>query len=88
MKKRTKRAKRTVKLNFERATERYNDLMELVGHEHMMVNSYYSELKDSQTTEWRLSDMVQEVEYVLSCYYEDGHCFCDMQYEDEEGLEK
>lgn len=86
MKKRTKKAKRTTKLNFERATKRYNDLMWMVGHEHMAVNEPLSELKDQWTTEWSLVNMVEEVEYVLSCYYEEGHMFCDQQYEDEDGL--
>ena len=53
-----------------KALNKYNDIMELVGYEHSTIGTRYSE----STEYWNLRDMVAEVDYVLSTYYEAGHC--------------
>lgn len=59
--------------------ERYNDLMEMVGHEFSTIGTKWSE----STEEFNLRDMVAECDYVLSCYYEVGHIFEEMRHGDE-----
>lgn len=61
-------------LNMAKAVERYNLIMECCGYEHHTIGTRYSE----GTENWGLADMVEEAEYLLSCYYEPGHC----RYED------
>ena len=63
-------------LNMKSATKRYNDIMERIGYEHNTINTHFSENTDG----WNLRDMVAECDYVLSCYYEDGHCNEEMRY--------
>ena len=63
-------------LNMKSATKRYNDIMERIGYEHNTINTHFSENTDG----WNLRDMVAECDYVLSCYYEDGHCNAEMKY--------
>ena len=67
------------KVNLKSATKRYNKIMETVGYEHNTIGTWLSERTDG----WNLRDMVAECDYVLSTYYEDGHCNCDMKYSDE-----
>ena len=61
------------KLNMESALKRYNDIMETCCYEHSTIGTIYSE----NTENWNLRDMVAEADYLLSCYYEEGHCRCD-----------
>lgn len=63
-------------LNMKSATKRYNDIMNGMGYEHNTINTRFSENTDG----WNLRDMVAECDYVLSCYYEDGHCNSEMRY--------
>lgn len=56
-------------LNIEVATTRYNGLMIDNGYEHNTIGTRLSE----NTESWNLRDMVAEVDYLLSTYYEDGH---------------
>lgn len=67
------------KLNMVTAINRYNDIMECIGYEHNTINTPLSEGTDT----WSLRDMVAECSYVLSTYFEDGHCNCDMRYSDD-----
>ena len=55
---------------FKNAIKSYNDLMYKLGCEHNTIGTHDSE----ETEKWNLADMVQEAEYILSCYYEEGHC--------------
>lgn len=61
------------------AVKKYNDIMEILGYEHNTIGTSLSE----DTEEWNLRDMVAECDYVLSTYYEDGHCNCSMRYGNE-----
>lgn len=60
-------------LNIKSATKRYNDIMYSCGYEHSTIGTKFSE----NTENWNLRDMVAEADYLLSCYYEPGHCRCD-----------
>ena len=71
-------------LNIESATKRYNNIMFDLCYEHNTIGTRYSE----NTENWNLRDMVAECDYVLSCYYEDGHCNGDMRYSDDENERK
>lgn len=62
------------KLDMQKVTKRYNDLMYSVGCEHCTIGTRFSE----NTEGWNLRDMVAECDYLLSCYFEPGHC----RYED------
>ena len=62
------------KLNMETALKRYNDIMYDLGYEHSTIGTRFSE----NTENWNLRDMVAEADYLLSCYFESGHC----RYED------
>lgn len=68
------------KLNMKTAINRYNDIMETIGHEHNTIGTKFSEGTDN----WNLRDMVAECDYTLSTYYEDGHCNGDMRYSEDE----
>ncbi len=57
-------------LNMEKAIKRYNDIMMDCGWEHGTIGTSLSE----NTENWNLRDMVAEADYLLSCYYESGHC--------------
>ena len=67
-------------LNMKKAIERYNDLMMRLCYEHVTIGTRFSE----GTEDWNIRDMVAEADYVLSCYYEEGHCNGDMRYSDDE----
>ena len=70
------------KLNMETALKRYNSIMNCLGYEHNTIGTSFSE----DTEGWNLRDMVAECDYVLSTFYESGHCNHDMKYDDgEEG---
>ena len=69
------------KLNIERATKRYNDIMYLLCYEHNTIGTNFSE----NTENWNLRDMVAECDYVLSTYFESGHINHDVKYESPEG---
>ena len=62
------------KLNMESAIKRYNGIMMDCGYEHRTIGTNFSE----DTENWNLRDMVAEADYLLSCYFESGHC----RYED------
>ena len=64
------------KLNMETAIKRYNILMGITGHEHNQIGTCYSD----GTENWTLRDMVAEIDYHLSTYYENGHVNCDLRY--------
>lgn len=63
-------------LNIESAIKRYNKIMMAVGYDHSTIGTDYSE----DTEGWNIRDMVAECDYVLSTYYEDGHCNNEMRY--------
>lgn len=67
-------------LNIAAATKRYNDLMFSLCYEHNTIGTKLSE----DTEGWNLRDMVAEVDYVLSGYYESGHMNAEMRYSDDE----
>lgn len=56
-------------LNIASATKRYNDIMMSMGWEHNQIGTEFSE----GTENWNLRDMLEEIEYALSTYYEEGH---------------
>ena len=62
------------------AVKKYNDIMETIGYEFNTIGTSLSE----DTENWNLRDMVAECDYVLSTYYEDGHCNCEMRFSDDE----
>lgn len=62
-------------VNLESAIKKYNSIMESIGYEHLTIGTIFSE----NTEKWNLRDMVAECDYVLSCYYEEGHCNADMK---------
>lgn len=62
-------------LTFKKAVNRYNGIMNAIGYEHNTIGEGWSE----KTEGWNLRDMVAECDYVLSTYYEDGHCNADMR---------
>lgn len=68
------------KLNMAAAIKRYNNLVESLCYEHCAIGTVLSE----GTENWNLRDMVAECDYILSCYYEDGHCNCDLRYSEDE----
>lgn len=55
--------------DFKKAKKRYNDLMFELCYEHNTIGTSYSE----DTDQWNIRDMVAEVDYILSTYYEWGH---------------
>lgn len=65
-------------LNIKTAIKRYNGIMETIGYEHNTIDTKFSE----NTEGWNIRDMVAECDYVLSCYYEDGHCNAEMRFSD------
>ncbi len=56
--------------DYDKAVKRYNDIMMSVCYEHSTIGTEYSQNTDG----WNVRDMVAECDYVLSCYYEVGHC--------------
>jgi hypothetical protein len=53
--------------------------MNSLCYEHVTIGTKLSE----DTTDWNLRDMVAECDYVLSTYYENGHCNYDMKHSDD-----
>ena len=68
-------------LNIEKATERYNKLMNSLALEHLTIGEYLSE----DTEGWTVRDMVAECDYQLSTYYEEGHLNCELKEDGEYG---
>ena len=62
-------------LNMYSAIKRYNALMGELGYEHNEIGTGFSD----KTEGWNLRDMVAECDYILSTFYEDGHCNADMR---------
>lgn len=67
-------------VNLESAIKKYNSIMESIGYEHLTIGTIFSE----NTEKWNLRDMVAECDYVLSCYYEEGHCNAEMKNSEDE----
>ena len=63
------------KLNMTYAIKWYNNIMATIGYEHNTIGTDESE----NTENWNLRDMVAEMDYALSTYYEDGHCNAEMR---------
>ena len=68
------------KLHMDTAIRWYNDIMNQVGYEHRTIGEPLSE----DTENWNIRDMVAEMDYVLSTYYEVGHCNEEMRHSEEE----
>lgn len=71
-----------MKLHMDTAIKKYNYIMNLIGWEHDTIGTDESE----GTENWNLRDMVAEMSYALSTYYEEGHANAEMrhsEYEDE-----
>ena len=62
-------------LNMETAIKRYNKIMNMCGYEHKTIGEPLSE----GTENWTISDMVLECQYVLSTFFESGHCNEEMR---------
>lgn len=67
------------KLNLETALKRYNGIMANLGYEYNQIGTRFSEKNEN----WNLRDMVSECDYVLSCYYDDGHVAGEMRYSED-----
>lgn len=65
------------KVNMKTAIKKYNAIMMRIGYEHNSIGTEFSEGTDN----WNLRDMVAEMAYTLSTYYEEGHANHDMQYD-------
>lgn len=65
-------------LNLEKAIKRYNNIMFCLAYEHVTIGTEFSE----NTEDWNIRDMVAECDYLLSTYYESGHCNAGMKQED------
>lgn len=61
------------------SVNKYNEIMEILGYEYNTIGTLLSE----NTESWNLRDMIAECDYVLSTYYECGHCNYDLRYGDE-----
>lgn len=71
-------------LNMTAAIKRYNRIMNIVGYEHRTIGEPLSE----GTENWTITDMVFECQYVLSTFYECGHCNEDMRHDDDPEVRK
>lgn len=78
-----------MKVNNQKLINRWNDIMNDIGCEHLTIGTRLSELETKKeyydvengiTIKW----MLHEAEYWLSCYYEVGHCRCDDRFEGKE----
>lgn len=67
------------------ALKEYNDIMYEIDGEYHSIGTSFSE---SYTVEWSLRDMVSELSYVLSTYYEEGHANQLMQHSADEDERK
>lgn len=65
-------------VNEKRAINTYNKIMYNLGYEHNTIGTRYSE----STENWNLRDMVAECDYILSTFYEQGHCNEELRYSD------
>ncbi|MBP3921403.1 MAG: hypothetical protein J6D27_00355 [Ruminiclostridium sp.] len=63
------------------ALKEYNDIMCELGGEHHTIGTPFSE---KYTAEWNLRDMISELSYALSTYYEIGHANQLMQHSKDE----
>lgn len=66
-------------LHMESVIKRYNGIMNDLCYEHNTIGERLSE----NTEKWNLRDMVAECDYVLSTYYEDGHCNEELRHSDD-----
>lgn len=79
-----------MKINNKALVKRWDNVMWDIGVEHMTIDTKLSELEDHKE-EYGLEDgvdivwMINEAEYWLSCYYEEGHCRCDDRFYSKEG---
>lgn len=64
--------------NYEKARNRYNKIMFTLSYEHLSIGTRLSE----DTEDYTIKDMVDECEYLLSTYYQDGHVNGDMRWDD------
>lgn len=62
-------------VEFERCVKRYNEIMNDNGYEYL---TYGERLSDGSVT--CVDDMIREVNYLLSTFYEDGHVNGEMAY--------
>lgn len=72
-------------INNKEIVNRWNSVMNDIGCEHITIGTRLSELethKDYYETNNGISVdwMLNEAEYWLSCYYEDGNVRCDDRY--------
>ena len=65
-------------LNIDSAIKRYNDIMYSLCLEHLTIGTRFSE----DTEHYGITEMVEECEYWLDTYYEEGHLRGDMRYSD------
>lgn len=65
-------------ISIKRAISTYNNLMNDLCYEHLTIGTRYSE----DTENWNLRDMVAECDYILSTFYEEGHCNEDLRNSD------
>ena len=78
-----------MKINNQKIVNRWNDVMDSIGCEHITINTGFGELERHKeyydiesgiTVDW----LMEEAQYWLSCYYESGNCRCDDRFEDKE----
>lgn len=78
-----------MKINSQKIVNRWNNVMNDIGCEHLTINSKLSELEFHKeyygiesgiSIEW----MLKEAKYWLSCYYENGNVRCDDRFIDED----
>lgn len=60
----------------EQIIARWNRVMYDVCWEHATINTNYEEFWLGET-DVHITALINEAEYLLSCYYESGHCRCD-----------
>lgn len=74
-----------MKINNQKIVNRWNKIMNAICCEHVMIpgelerEQKYYDVENGISIAW----MIEEAEYWLSCYYEDGHCRCDDRFIDE-----
>lgn len=70
-----------MKIHSKKTVNQWNDLMCDLGLEYLMItdtselvtNKEYYNITENISAEW----MIEELNYWLSCYYEEGNCRCD-----------
>lgn len=79
-----------IKKEYMKICKRFDEVMNFIGCEHLMVadgegevydDRRYYDVQNGITLQW----MVDEAAYWLSCYYEPGHCRCDDKHDGKEG---